>query len=227
MRNKELDKILCDAYYEEIRQELSALPSDEELRREFPVTKEKRDKFIKRVYGKKKPVYISYLQRVAVFVLVFSAVSFGAMMLNPEIRAGMLEKGIKLFDKYIQFDFSEDKSDYTVDFDNIEIGYIPEGYKLSFSDISTENIRNIYYNDKLDCSISVNILTDLSDIDLRISDGFTDYDTITIDGFDGYSSYDLKNNSSFIIWGNSHFQICVTGEIELEEIKKIALDIKY
>ena len=227
MRNKELDKILCDAYYEETKQELAYLPSDDELRREFPITKEKRDKFIKRVYGKRKPVYISYLQRVAVFVLVFSAVTFGAMMLNPEIRADILEKGIKLFDKYIQFDFGEDKSDHTVDFDNIEIKYIPEGYELLFSDISTKSVRNIYYNDKLDCSISVNILTDLSDIDLRISDGFTDYDSITIDGFEGYSSYDRKNNCSLVIWGNSHFQICVIGEIELEEIKKIAFNIKY
>lgn len=227
MSKKALESILRDAYYEETKQELAYLPSDDELRREFPITKEKRDKFIKRVYGKRKPVYISYLQRVAVFVLVFSAVTFGAMMLNPEIRADMLEKGIKLFDKYIQFDFSEDKSDYTVDFDNIEIGYIPEGYELIYESVLENSLGYVYYNQKNDGNIAIDVITDTTDIDTNISDAFTSFEPININGFDGYTSYDSKNFCSLIVWGNSKFQICISGTIELDEVLNIAYNIKY
>ena len=225
MSNKSIDGILRDAYYEEIKQELAALPSDEELRREFPITKEKRDKFIKRVYKKKKPVYIVYLQRVAVFLLVFSAVSFGAMMLNPEIRADMLEKGIKLFDKYIQFDFGEDKSDYTVDFDNIEIGYIPEGYELYHSSIFDNSHYYIYTNDN-DCNITICINSDISDDNTMLSDSFIDVDPIIINGFNGYYSYNNYDKTSLVIFGNEHFQIYVVGEFPLEEALKVAKNIE-
>lgn len=227
MNKKYSEKILCDGFYEEARRELEALPSDEELRRDFPVTEEKRNSFIKLVYAKKKPAYITYLQRAAVFFLVFSAVTFGALLTNPEIRADMLEKGIKLFDEYIQFDFSEDKSDYTIDFDNIEIGYIPEGYELIYNDSSNTDIRNIYYNEKSDTSVTIDMLLNCDDIHLRITDSFEKYNSITINGFSGYTAYDSNNSCNLIIWGNSNFQICIIGEIQFEELKNIAFNIKY
>ena len=225
MSKKTLESIFHDAYYEETKQELACLPSDDELRREFPVTKEKRDKFIKRVYGKKKPVYIYYLQRVAVFVLVFSAVSFGAMMLNPEIRAGMLEKGIKLFDEYIQFDFSEDKSDYKVDFDNIEIGYIPEGYILTEHTIYND-AQCYRYTTTEDYLLSIDIISTDSNINKYISDQFVDFTPITIDGLEGYTSYDQENNYGIVVYGNSNFQIYIIGDMSIDELVKIAKRIK-
>ncbi len=117
----------------------------------FSVTKEKRDKFIKRIYKKKKPVYMIYLQRVAVFVLVFSAVTFGVMMANPEIRADMLKKGIKLLDRYFIFDIDISQSNDIIDFNNIKIGYIPCNYNLEF-ETRTEG----HYQDEL-MKIATNI----------------------------------------------------------------------
>lgn len=226
MRNKELDKILCDAYYEEIKQKLSALPSDDELRREFPVTKEKRDKFIKRVYGKKKPVYISYLQRVAIFVLVFSAVSFGAMMLNPEIRADMLEKGIKLFDKYFVFDIDTSQSKDNIDFNNIKIGYVPQEYDLAL-ETRVDGYYTAMYSGKNDLYISINIANSDNKDDIMTSDSFINFDPIVINGCDGYTSYDSKEQLGLILWGNENFSMTVIGTMSIDELMKIATSIKY
>lgn len=226
MNKNKLEKILCDAYYEEMKQELSSLPSDEELRRKFPVTKEKRDEFIKRIHKKKKPAYIVYLQRAAAFLLIFSAVVFGVIMTNSEIRADILQKGIKLFDQYMQFDFSDDKSDYTVDFDNIKIGYIPEKFELIFS-ACFDDFCNYTYTADDDHSITITV-SDKENIDSQqISDSFIDLDPITIDGFSGYSSYDAKDNCSLVVWGNKNFQVCVYGTIELDEALKTANGIEY
>lgn len=226
MKNKDLANILSYAFYEDMKRELSALPSDEELRCEFPITEKKRDKFIKRLYGKKKPMYISYLQRVAVFLLVFSAISFGVMMANPEIRADILEKGIKLFNEYIQFDFSEDKSDYTVDFDNIEIGYIPKGYGLYFSSCY-EGAHDYVYTNAAGYVLSIDISNHEYMDTTQISDTFFNLQPITIDGFNGYTSYDPKDNCSLVVWGNDNFQIYICGTLELDEALNIAYSIKY
>ncbi len=226
MSKKTLDSILRDAYYEEIKQELASLPSDEELRREFPVTEEKRNVFIKRVYRKKKPVYMIYLQRVAVFLLVFSAIAFGTMMLNPEIRADMLEKGIKLFDRYFIFDIDTSRSNDTVDFNNIKIDYIPINYNLEFEACTEGHYQSVYLSEK-DLFITIDIVNDENKNGVLISDSFTDFESIVINGCNGYTSYDLNECTGVIIWGNENFSITVMGTLPIDELMKVATNIKY
>ena len=132
MKNKGADRILVEAYYEEIKQEHAKLPSDEELRREFPITKEKRDEFIKRIYKKKKPLYITYLQRVAAFILVFAIVTFSLMMTDTVIKGSVFEmisnddktKAPLTYDSYIEYVISQNENEIKEVFNALKEQYV-------------------------------------------------------------------------------------------------------
>lgn len=224
-KNKTAETILTQAYCEDMKRELAAFPSDEELRREFPITKEKRDEFIKRVYKKKKPIYITYLQRAAAFILVLSAVSFGVLIANPEIRADILEEGLKLFDEYFIFDIDISRSDDTVDFNNIRFDYIPINYNLEFEECTEGHYQSIYLNGN--CYISIDIVNDENKEDVLISDSFTDFSAININGYNGYTSYVLNENIGLVVFGNTNYSIIIMGTISIEELMEIATNIKY
>ena len=127
------DILLTRAFEEYLRREDEKLPSDEELREEFPPREEECRKYaVTARRGERRFSAIKTLKWVAVIILAAISVSFAGLMMNENVRAavfgvfvGRNEDGSRVNVKFKSEGFFDGK-----DLSDLTVGYIPEGLTL-------------------------------------------------------------------------------------------------
>ena len=184
-----LQRVFCD-YTDE---QLASYPDCETLAKMYPLPKkEKRafDRAAKEVkYG--KSLVRVYLSRAAVIFLYIIALGTGIMMSSTTVRASVRNVVIKWYDKYSHFTFSNtetDKDDFE-NVDDVDIGYIPDGFELVDADKSPFSITYVYSNNNTDFLIDIfeNETTELFPDNER-----SDYSKTRINGNETWIIYDEK-----------------------------------
>ena len=225
-----LDGLITAALRQNAIEEVDNAPSDEELKKMFPL--EHRHRRLLRKYTKREkrprtqPLPVIYLKRVAIIVLSVITISFGLLMTNTEVRAAVKKAVVEFFDKYVKINLSNSDIEED-DFSNIDlitIGYIPNGFELVDSDESKNTREYMYFDDE---GNYLNVSIDKSEFTENNADiEKTDYEKINIGNHKGYILYKEEEQDGVIIFGNKHITVTLTGIVSKEELVKIAESIK-
>ena len=237
---EELFDAICRAEFSRyIKNKCETYPSKEELDAMYSVPKRGRRRLMRAIkaeqYG--KPLFVVYLQRVAILLLVTITVAFGVLMTNTEVRAEIGNVIIEWCEKYIKFDFnggketiveiddtegSSDTSDQSFESNPIydyEIGYIPEGFDLENSK-ERGYTRNYIYYDAIDNCVGISI-NDSNHSTYSVDIENNEYTEIIINGKKAYCLYDDSVGSGSIIANEAEYIIYVYGTVSKEELIKI------
>lgn len=211
--------------------EMNSLPSDEELKKMYPVPKKIprsiRAKIKKKKYG--KPAAVVYLTRIIIGIMVALSLAFTILATDEGVRDAVSQVVLKWFDGYVKVDFKESGTDSLTlnkSYNDFSIYYIPRGFVIENS-VENPGMRKYNYN-KSGEKIYISIISS------EIMDVFVDSETdltekITINGLEGIYTEDKDSDGKIrkiIVFGNSKTTIRVISNIEKEEVIKIAENIK-
>ena len=241
-RNKnERDDILLKRAFEEYCDRMDdSLPTEEGALEEFPPNEEERLYYLDKVKKRERTSSAAkILKRVAAIVLAAISVTFGALMMDENVRAAVTKSVISLVDHNVSVKFTDSRNpgDHKKTSD-VTFGYIPEG--LAFKELHDDDHPNYRIvqlgemNDIFDKFVGINVFP--SD---EVDPGFSEptweivYQS-TVNGMDAYmidveSEIDGKPFSSHdITFGDEDVSIMIFGmNISHEELVKIAENIKW
>lgn len=218
-----LQRAFCD-YTDE---QLTSYPDCKALAKEYPLSKkEKRafDRAAKQMKYNKSLVKV-YLSRAAVVFLCIIALGACIMMTSLTVRAAVKNVIVEWFDKYTHFSFVATDTG-SGDFENVEdveIGYVPDGYELINTDESSISITYVYSSNNADFLIDI--------FENEASELFPDnerskYSIIQINGHESWIIYDEENISGTLILIGSKVSVSISGSLSKKELIKIAECIK-
>ena len=221
--NIALDSILKEAVTANFYAKLEALPSEEQLRNDFPPSSEHVRKMEKLFRWQKNREFTRSLLRygkVAVLVLcVATSVLFSVLMFNPQVRAVVHDTIVQFFEKFARVEFSEpDDTNRTAG--SFVLLYIPDGYEQMSYEEHGDSLLIVYEGKNEDILIfSVNPndthAVDSEHRSYRI-ESHSDIE------FYIYESHDTDYFSD-IIWTQDDFMFTLTGTLPVDELLKMAL----
>lgn len=132
-KNRNFEDILLTGAFEEyLRREAEKLPSDEELREEFPPREEECRKYGEKARRKgRASSAMVILKRVAVITLAVISVTFALLMMDKNVRAAVTGTIIRIFDDHTDVSFNDPDSEINFfegkEVSDLSVGYVPEG----------------------------------------------------------------------------------------------------
>lgn len=224
------DSILTSAFNDYINKQIENEPTDDELAEKYPIPKNGLKRILKAIKEQKyhRPMYIVYLQRVAVTVLILAATVFSLLMSNSKIRAAVTDVIIEWYNTHIKIEFTSDPSDDTettpISEYSLQIGYIPEGFELVDTIDYEEQFKSYTYRmgDKY-IQIELN--------KFNIGNYMFDIEQYKCDNtiINGLTAYVLSNNKddtqTSVIWGNKLYTLILDACLNTNEAIKIAENI--
>ena len=224
--DKMFEELLEKAFNEQYNEELTSEPTLEELSALYPVTaKHRRD--AKRISRQsRKPVWVNYIGKAAAILLCVSLTGFGAMMIDPGIRATVEDSIVKYIEEGFNIDFTEAKDPTSIDIAETLIGYIPEGFELlpDRTEEKDDSLSYSYMNGNGEY-IVIDILAS-SDIELITEDDHHELKFRNIGKYNGYISYSEIQHQGSVYFGNRSFTVAISGMTSRDELIKIAENIE-
>lgn len=229
IREDTFDDLLAVAFERYMEDELSKLPSEEELAKMYPIpVKQMREmqRYARRLrYRNSKPMV--YLKRVAVACLIIISLTVAGLAVTPAGREAIKETVVTWYEKYVQFDFANSNSDIIAeitDIHQLNISYIPDGFVLASSTDTDAWIEYVYMSDNGDYILigiySTETVSVATDIELA------DFTPAKINNNDAYILYNDIDRLTCIITGNNVYTISITAVANNTEIIKVAENIK-
>ena len=218
--------VLKQAVYDAEKAEQDELPDSEALNETYPMPQSLQDEIAALQKKKHRRGTRSRLaKRIAIVAVSLLAVVFGVLMTQPEIRASVSHIVVQQFQKFALFrhdDNGEPKHYLTVD--DVEIGYIPEGYELT-SVIEDDTIRLYDYRSIEDTEQYVMIDIGLaSNTDIGM-DNEHEYEVFYVNHREVHFSYDKDDQSGAAVIIDENIIINIAGRIGENELKTIAKNI--
>lgn len=177
----------------------------------------KMEKMIKKHFSQKTK------KRVAVIMIAAVLLICGFSMSISAIREPILKFFVETYEKFssITFGVQDDCENTILPIEKCEIGYIPDGFNLdTYMEIGDGYLWT--YNDGTNY-IKINQFL-ISDYSLNVDTENTNYSEILINGYGGIT---FENKGCVnIIFSDDKYCYDIFGNIEYDEIKKIAESIK-
>ncbi len=120
------DALLASAVTENSNRELEALPSEEELRKQYVFSHRFESRMRSLIKKESQRRVLRVLRTVAASFLIILGVAFGVMLISEDVRAAVVRTVVEWFDKFTKFSFSEGTEERT--YEQFEISYLPEGF---------------------------------------------------------------------------------------------------
>ncbi len=224
--DKMFEELLEKAFNEQYNEELTSEPTLEELGELYPVTAKQRRDAKRMSRQSRKPVWLSYIGKAAAILLCVSLTGFGAMMIDPGIRATVGDSIVKYIEEGFNIDFTEANDPTSIDIEETVIGYIPEGFELigDRTEESSDSLSYSYMNADGEY-IVIDILAS-SDIELITEDEHHELKFRNIGKYNGYISYSDLQGQGSVYFGNSYFTVAISGMTSRDELIKIAENIE-
>lgn len=227
--NDELFEIILEkAFIEHEKEEQKAYPDDKELEKRFPISKKEIRKFKRaakeKEYGQK--LVTVYLKRVAVIVLCMVSLFFALMMTSPEVRAAARNVILKWYDKYTEFVFSQESNGLVAEkIEDVEIGYILDGFELEFEEKLEEKILLYFVNaNKPDFDLAIEVFYNESAV-VSYDNEHSDYEQVSINSGESWYMYNKDENKRGLILVGEYVTVNITGYISETDLFKIAENI--
>jgi len=219
------EALFRQAVIDEYKEDIDSLPSNEELKKLYPVSAKfdfKMRKIIARY--RRKGIYkniIKHTQKVAVVFLIISTVLFGMLMTNPEVRAAVGNVIVEWFETFTSITFSRQEETKTEQ-NKLHPEYLPDGFTIT-SSLELLDLTRIIFSNESDNEIrfmySANdILTNISiDNEHHIIEDFIINSSAAF--IATATDADFDNGIVFIY---ENYVVEVWGKISVEELIKIA-----
>ena len=221
--NKKLDEavfdtILTNAFTDAFARELDNLNINNKY--EYYPTK-KHKKAAGRAFNNKlsnRFNIIVYARRVAAVVLIIFSLGFGMMMVTPSVRASVYDTVIEFYDKYISLNFLQKSQNITLS--EYALGYMPDGFELT--DKFETNLQNQYTFKKDNITIIFSY-SNSSAYNIQYDNENTKVESFLINNQTAYILLPLDGSDiNSIIWGDEKITFKLNGNINKEELLKIA-----
>lgn len=220
------------ALLENARREMEHLPTEEQLKNEYPDTSAWEERVLpvtlKLLKPKRRPVKI--LKRAVIVFMVLVCLFSGAIMASAEVRTAVVNTIIEWTGIDVGFRFEIEGAPITRLPEGYREHYVPEGFELKPESCRDSDIDffHAYYNPEgLHIAISVSIIENASEI--WTDNEYTTYDKITFNGVTAYLGQftDINGNSGCrMIWAKDGIEHWIEAYTNLSEMFKIVDSIQ-
>ena len=218
--------VLKQAVYDAEKAEQDELPDSAALNETDPMPQSLRDEFAAlRKKQQRRGKHGRLARRIAVIAVSLVAVVFAGLMLQPEIRAGVSHMVVQQFQKFALFHHDDNgEPTHFLTVDDVEIGYVPEGYELA-SAIEDPTLRLYEYRNTANADQYIMIdISKATNVDIGM-DNEHDYEVLYINHREVHFSYDKKDQSGAAVILDEYIVISIAGRIEENELKTIVGNI--
>lgn len=176
---------------------------------------------ILKIHSKNKPNKLIRLicRQVAAALLIVVIGLGSAMVVNAEFRELVINFIIETFERYTSFEIASE-NDASIDFDNVSLGYIPDGFVLTDTTSDLDFTLITYSNTSNDISIRINISTSQRAL-LNTENSIIE--EIYIDSLPAYKW--SNNNINYLAFSIDEKFFTIYGEISFDDIQNIAKEI--
>lgn len=212
--------VLKQAVYDAEKAEQDELPDSAALNKTDPMPQSLRDEFAAlRKKQQRRGKHGRLARRIAVIAVSLVAVVFAGLMLQPDIRAGVNQIVVQQFEKFVLFHHDDNgEPTHFLTVDDVEIGYVPEGYEVT-NQIVNETQRTLFYRNEIHDFIISITLNAFHDIQI---DNEHSYDIVYRNQREMHISYNSATQSGAVVIPEDIVTIAVSGNIPKEELLKIA-----
>ena len=216
--------VLKQAAYDAEKAEQDELPDSAALNKTDPMPQSLRDEFAAlRKKRQRRGKHGRLARRIAVIAVSLVAVVFAGLMLQPEIRAGVSHIVVQQFQKFVLFHHDDNgEPTHFLTVDDVEIGYVPEGYELEWKDEDSFQRILYYRNNSNDLSVSI-VKSESADITI---DNEHSYEILYWNKRQLYVSYYEEKQMGAVVIPDETITVTISGNIEKEELLKVAKNIK-
>lgn len=189
---------------------------------EFSEIKDKKIKKIinQAIHKEKKMKIAKRLPRIIAIVLVVFAICSITVMSVEALRVPFFNLFVNTKEKITTIEVNQDQISDDNSFKD-SFGYIPDGYEMMSEDSQDNTTSFIFTNDNGD-SIFIDIFNKEHSAGVDTEDA--EYNEIMINAFQGF--YSIKNETTNLVFIKNNYTYLILGSIDLEEIIKIAENIK-
>ncbi len=176
---------------------------------------------ILKIHSKNKPnKLIKLICRQVAAALLIVVIGLGsAMVVNAEFRELVINFIVETFERYTSFEIASE-NDASIDFDNVSLGYIPDGFVLTDTTSDLDFTLITYSNTSNDISIKINISTSQRAL-LNTENSIIE--EIYIDSLPAYKW--SNNNINYLAFSIDEKFFTIYGEISFDDIQNIAKEI--
>ena len=220
------DTILKEAVHANFRARMDAMPSEEQLRKEYAPSPEHVRKMKKLFAWERRRDFtrklIAITKAAAVALCVGVAILFSVLMFAPEVRAAVHGTIVRFFEGFTQVRFGESTpTDRTAD--SFSLGFIPGGYELISSEEVGDGIFEIYSDN--DGNL---LFFDIHPADSLASD--TDHREYRTEIHFGVVFHILESSSndydSTVLWEQEGFIFVLIGRNTVDELLEMAFSLE-
>ena len=181
------------------------------------VTSKQQIRKVKRIAGKLRGNKYHHLTRRALATLVAAAI-----LLSTATIAIASESSRKfIIEKFKEYSIYKVENNESINVTPIEVGYLPEGFKKTYSfNVDNSRISDYTFNDKF-----ISIIKWSNDFSVYYDTEEYNNESMNINGIN-YIVYKSNNNNYGIIWNTNNYNYRVIGNITKDELIKVALSTK-
>lgn len=162
------------------------------------------------------------LSRQAVIILITVLIGISVTLtVNAEFREKVISWVIEIFETYGIFELKGEKEPDMAILQTYRPTYLPKGFQL-FNTVTQPSL--ILYEYETDSGSSLTILMSLSDGRIYMDTEGVELEEVDFEGTTAY--YFEKDDSSHLIFGKDDYHFVVYGNVDKDEILKIAEGIK-
>lgn len=228
------DVLLNAAAEEEFQQELDAMPSEEELKKEYtpsPELGQKIRRMAKEEYCKtlrRKAAHIA--KKVAVIIAIVIPIALGSLLSVKASRNAIFNAVLEWKADHVDIYFQNtDSSSLEQDLSSNEIllkpQYIPYGFSKS-KEAKIDTLYETIYKNKENVSITFDQVPLSKAGKTMVDSKHTVYKEILINGQKAsLFAAKSKNDKTFIVWKNSKISLMLCSTINQDELIKMAESI--
>ena len=232
------DDLLKKAFNDYFDRVLEQTPSDEELAKKYPYPESSYEEVFAAYKSQKRraAVWLKSAGRVAIIALIVASLTFGVLMTNTDIRAAVSSFFIRDKGDHLEIDFNngeeavlenEEVDPETQNETSVldyEIGYIPDGFELISEIFSDAGVFLREYRDANERLVMIEIYSS-GNTGLIVNKEGNKYTFTRINGYEAMISYDESKKYGVILIIDGKYCIQIDGDIEKEELIKVARGI--
>jgi hypothetical protein len=218
-----LRQAVIDNFYEE----LSSVPPDEELAKTYTFSAAhilRMERLLARAKRKETlQAGLLWSRRVAAAVAIATAIIFGSLMLNQEVRAAVSGTIIEWFDRFTRFTSNAPPADTSATATANEPSYIPDGFWEELRD-ELETMTTILYTNEDEVYILFGTVR--ASGSLSVINEWRAYEINRIDGIDYHVFTAISANAeNSVIWEAGGIRYNLTSTIPIEDLLDMAFSV--
>jgi len=208
---------------------LSTLPQKADIP-EHIFSKQFEKKMNKLLRRPRRVVYLKTFKRTVAAVMIIATVMFSAAMtVDAAFRGRVIEVVVHVFNELTDYRFvshEPEKDQYEIpEYTETEFGYVPDGFVEKEQD-KGENYESVRYesDDGKFFILDRELVMAGDSFHMILDTESSEYEKFNMEEKEAYSN--TKNGNSVILWTDGDSVYHLRGNIALDELKKIASEIK-